>query len=250
MNYEPPIRRTQALNNKMKIKLTRHPRWPFIAYASAAMVSACISAHLKAQNQNRQPPAAATADQQNIVLEGTVDLYLMNPDGQVDGILLNNDTIVRFPPHLSDQLIETLSPHDSVKVDGFTESMNTIHAGTITNLSTEHSVTNTPPGPGRLPATPNLSRQQMSVSGTIRLVTHAPRGEPDGVVLTDGTIVHSPPLTGQDYSNLLQPGRPLAATGFGTVNSYGRSLEAATLACSGNQPQTVPTVAPPLQARP
>jgi len=57
-------------------------------------------------------------------------------------------------------------------------------------------------------------------------------------------------LTGQDYSNLLQPGRPLAATGFGTVNSYGKSLEATTLACSGSQPQTVPTVAPPLQARP
>ena len=249
MNYEPPIKRKRKLNCKMKIELNRHPRWTFIAYASAAMVSAGISAHLKAQDQNPQPPAA-TADRQNIVLEGTVDLYLMNPDGQVDGILLNNNTIVRFPPHLSNQLIETVGPRDSVKVDGFTESMNTIHAGTITNLRTEHSVTDTPPGPGRLPPTANLSRQQMSVSGTIRLVTHAPRGEPDGVVLIDGTIVHFPPPAGQDYSSLLEPGRPLAATGFGTVNSYGRSLEATTLACSGNQPQTLPTVAPPLQARP
>ncbi|MBV9875559.1 MAG: hypothetical protein JO025_12575 [Verrucomicrobia bacterium] len=231
----------------MKIKLSRHPRWTFVAYASVAMVSAGISAHLNAQSP--QPPAV-TVDQQNIVLEGTVDLYLMNPDGQVDGILLNSNTIVRFPPHLSEQLIKTVSPRDSVKIDGFTESTNTIHAGTITNLRTADSITDTPPGPGRLPPTPNLNRQRLSVSGTIRLVTHAPRGEPDGVVLTDGTIVHFPPLAGQDYSNLLQPGRPLAATGFGTVNSYGKSLEATTLACSGSQPQTVPTVAPPLQARP
>jgi hypothetical protein len=231
----------------MKIKLSRHPKWIFVAYASAAMVSASISAHLKAQNP--QPPGLTT-DQQNIVLEGTVDLYLMNPDGQVDGILMNNNTIVRFPSHLSEQLIETVSPRDSVKIDGFTESTDTIHAGTITNLRTEHSISDTPPGPGGLPPTPNLSRQQLSVSGTIRLVTHAPRGEPDGVVLTDGTIVHFPPLTGQDYSNLLQPGRPLAATGFGTVNSYGKSLEATTLACSGSQTQTAPTVAPPLQAKP
>jgi hypothetical protein len=249
MDSEPPMKRRQELNSKMKIKLSRHPRWTLVAYASAAMVSAGLNAHLKAQNQNPRPPVA-TADQQNIVLEGTVDLYLMNPDGQIDGILLSNNTIVRFPTHLSQPLIETVSPRDSVKIDGFTESLNTIHAATITNLRTEHSVTDTPLGPGRLPPTPNLNRQPLSVSGTIRLVTHAPRGEPDGVVLTDGTIVHFPPLAGQDYSNLLQPGRPLAATGLGTVNSYGKSLEATTLACSGSQPQTLPTVAPPFQPRP
>ena len=228
----------------MKTKLSQHPQWVLIAYASVAITNASISTGVNAQERNPQPPQAA-ADRQNTGIEGTVDLYLMNPDGHVDGVLLNNNTIVRFPPHLSEQLTATVSPHDPVKVDGFTESTNTIHAWTITDLRTQHSLTDTPPGPGRMPPEPTLARQQMAADSVIRVVTHAPRGEPDGAVLTDGTIVHVPPSVGEEYVDLLQPGKPLAATGFGTTNSYGRSFEATALGPSIHQLQTVATTAPP-----
>jgi len=79
----------------------------------------------------------------------------------------------------------------------------------------------------------------MSVSGTIRVLTHAPRGEVDGAVLADGTIVHVPPPVGQQYADLLREGQPLAATGYGTANAYGRSLEATALGPSPNRLQTV-----------
>jgi len=232
----------------MKIKLTRCRHLEMTAYALAAFVSAGISTALGAPEQPPQPPPAAS-DRQRIGLEGTVDLYLVNPDGQVDGLLFSDDTIVRFPPHLSEQLIETVSPHDPVKVDGFIESNNTIHAWTITNLRTQRSVSDTPPGPGKAPPAPNLVRQQMSANGTIRAVTHALRGEPDGAILSDGTIVHVPPPVGEEYADLLQPGKPLAAIGLGTSNSYGRSLEAIALGSSPNQLQTVVAVAPPRRGR-
>jgi len=95
--------------------------------------------------------------------------------------------LVRFPPYLSEQLSETVSPRDAVKVDGSIESNNTIHAWTITDLSTQRSVSDTPPGPGKAPSAPNLVRQQMSANGTIGVVTHAPRGEPDGAIRIAGT---------------------------------------------------------------
>jgi hypothetical protein len=46
----------------------------------------------------------------------------MNPDGLVDGLLLSNNTIIRFPPHLGPVLTQTVSPQDIVRVEGFFES--------------------------------------------------------------------------------------------------------------------------------
>src|SRR5580704_15060352 len=40
------------------------------------------------------PPDLAT---QATSVRGTVSQYMMNPDGMVDGVLLSDDTIVRFP---------------------------------------------------------------------------------------------------------------------------------------------------------
>jgi hypothetical protein len=41
----------------------------------------------------------------------TVAQYLVNPDGFVDGLLLSNNTIIRFPPHLG-QVLGTLFGSD------------------------------------------------------------------------------------------------------------------------------------------
>jgi len=232
----------------MKIKLTLCRHLGMTAYALSAFASAGISTALGAPEQPPQPPPAAS-DRQSVGLEGTVDLYLVNPDGQVDGLLFNNDTIVRFPPHLSEQLTETVSPDDPVKVNGFIESNNTLYAWTITDLRTQRSFSDTPPGPSMARSAQNLIRQQMSTNGTIRAVTHALRGEPDGAILTDGTIVHVPPPAGEEYADLLQPGKSLAAIGLGTANSYGRSLEAIALGSSPDQLQTVAAVGPPCRGR-
>jgi hypothetical protein len=215
-------------------------------FASVSVVLISARAHADEQNPAISPMAA---NQPEIAIEGIVDLYLMNPDGEVDGVLLDNNTIVRFPPHLGDQLIGTVNPHDPVKVQGFNESSNTIHAWTITNLRNQRWVTDTPPGPDRMPSAPSANRQQMSVSGRIRVVTHAPQGEPDGAILIDGTNVHIAPASGQEYSSLFQPGQTLAATGFGTVNSHGRSLEATAIGSSMSQLQNLAATADPRERR-
>jgi hypothetical protein len=176
------------------------------------------------------PPPPPDGAAQMTSIRGMVTQYLMNPDGLVDGLLLSDNTIVRFPPHMSQQLVQAVKPQDSVRVDGFFEFQGMIHATTITNANSRQSVVDTPPSPQNAPPAPNrYARQPMSVSGIIKALTYAPRGEIDGAVLDNGTIVHVPPPVGMQYANLFRVGAPLAASGYGTTNSYGRSLEATAI---------------------
>jgi hypothetical protein len=57
--------------------------------------------------QQPVPPDRAT---QATSVRGTVTQYMMNPDGLIDGILLSDGTIVRFAPHMSQQLVQTVKP--------------------------------------------------------------------------------------------------------------------------------------------
>ncbi len=50
--------------------------------------------------------------------EGRVTEYVTNPHGDVDGLILNDNTIVKFPPHQSDELQELVKVGDEVKVEG------------------------------------------------------------------------------------------------------------------------------------
>jgi hypothetical protein len=190
--------------------------------------------------QQPVPPTPPDRATQATSVRGTVSQYMMNPDGLVDGILLSDGTIVRFAPHMSQQLVQTVKPQDSVSVDGFIEYQGTIHATTITNPASQQSVVDTPPSAQTPPPAPSQEvRQSMSATGTIKVLTHAARGEIDGAVLDNGTIVHFPPPVGTQYANLFQVGAPLAAVGNGTINTYGRSLEATSIGPSADHLQTV-----------
>jgi hypothetical protein len=168
---------------------------------------------------------------------------MMNSDGVVDGVLLSDDTIVRFPPRMSQQLDQTVKPQDLVSVDGFIEYQGTIHATTITNPASQQSVVDTPPSPQNPPPGPgHEAKQLISANGTIKVLTHAARGEIDGAVLDNGTIVHFPPPVGAQYANLFQVGAQLASVGNGTINTYGRSLETTSIGPSADHLQTVTAV--------
>ncbi len=107
-------------------------------------------------------------------MQGNVSQYLMNPDGYVDGLLLSNNTIIRFPPHLGQVLTQTVSIQDLVRVEGFFESPGILHASSIIDLQSQRSVVDTPPS-ARYPRPPrpgSVARQPLSASGTIRVLTH------------------------------------------------------------------------------
>ncbi len=50
----------------------------------------------KARAQEPRGPRPPPVSLQTTVVQGVVAQYLMNPDGFVDGLLLSNNTIIRF----------------------------------------------------------------------------------------------------------------------------------------------------------
>ncbi|MFM0495004.1 hypothetical protein [Paraburkholderia caledonica] len=65
----------------------------------------------------------------------------------------------------------------------------------------------------------------------------APHGEPDGVMLANGTIIRMPPPVAQQFANLMRPDVVVAASGYGTRNQYGEALQATAFGAPGNVTQ-------------
>ncbi len=181
------------------------------------------------------PPAPApltAATEQSPATQGEVGRMLINPYGEVDGLRLVDGTIVKFPPHMAAELTAAVKPGQMVRVFGRREGGGGVEADSIVNVATAQTVFNQPPlaGARRLP--PHLraqSLQTQKVAGRIDAVLTGPRGEVNGVILADGSMVRFPPDSAPPS---LQPGAPFAASGLGTRNAYGTSLEAVRIGSS------------------
>lgn len=173
------------------------------------------------------------------VASGRITKFLINPNGDVDGLLLGDGTQANFPPHLSAALLQIAHVGDTVSVQGFRGyGADTVHATVITNTATSQSMVDQPPSPDRPPPPPAALNALNVTSRVVRLL-HADMGELNGAILEDGTIVRFPPPFGAQLQTALRPNVQLTATGYGTQNAYGRALEATSLAIDGQAPITV-----------
>jgi hypothetical protein len=164
-------------------------------------------------------------------VEGTVSQYLLNPRGEVDGLLLDGGTVIKFPPHLARELVQVIKPKERVRANGHLEAEKLLEGYVIANPATGRAIREIKPAPSdRAGALGAL--QPLSVAGTIRVIRRNPHGDADGVVLEDGTLLHFPPHAGGQFAKLLREGQQLAAVGFGTVNDFGRSIAVAMLGSS------------------
>lgn len=167
----------------------------------------------------------------SISINGTVQAYLLNRAGQVDGLLLSDGKQLHLPPHLSATLQEAVKPGDTI--DALVEPGEESPLGeefrtkSLTNTQTNQTVTDQPPSP---PPTPG---QPMHVEGIVAnwLVGH--KGEPKGFILSDGTYLHVPPQVGKPLTARVKTGDQLSAQGYGTRNDFGTSLEVETLELNG-----------------
>jgi hypothetical protein len=185
-------------------------------------------------------PAPIAAQQQSVVATGTVSRFVINPEGDVDGFLLADGSLVHFPPHMGSQLVSVIHQGDAVRIAGFRDGAGNITAQQIANERTSQQVVDQPPPVDALRAPPALRGAglvRLSAKGTVARVTTAPRGEPDGVMLRDGTIIKMPPPVAQQFANLLRPDVVVAATGYGTRNQYGEALQAIAFGTPGNVTQ-------------
>jgi hypothetical protein len=179
-----------------------------------------------------QQPGAMTT------ISGSVGRLLINLEGDVDGLLLADNTLVAFPPHVGVQLAASIAPGDDVRITGFAMPGGSIRAQQVEQTRTGQRFVDQPPeGPGSarpLRSSRGVGLVKLGASGRVLRVTTAPRGEPDGVLLTDGTVVKLTPPVAAQFANLLQPGTTVAAEGYGTRNRFGESLQATAFGTPGN----------------
>jgi hypothetical protein len=171
------------------------------------------------------------------VAQGTVVQYLMNPHGEVDGLLLSDGIQVHFPPHMEDELIAVVKPNDPVSVQGYRSFGGpVVKASVITNASSGQAVVEHEPSFLDRPASPflrNLTLRELNAQGKVRALLYAPHGEVHGAVLEDGTQVRIPPHMGYPLAGLLQVGQQVSVVGYGTESQFGRVLEATAVGAPG-----------------
>lgn len=189
------------------------------------------------------------------VAEAAVKSILFNPYGEADGLRLVNDVIVKFPPHRSQALQAAVQPGQRVRILGHAEpgvrlapplpdqAPAVVKADAIINVTTGNIVVDQPPS-AALPLLPPHVRAQslqpLQVEGKVELILNGPRGEVDGVILDNQSIVHFSP---ESLTVPLRPGMRIAAAGLGSKTPAGMSLEALRLghSAASMQPLYIPT---------
>ncbi len=182
-------------------------------------------------------PAPLGADGVPATAQGTVARFLVNPDGDVDGLLTSDGTLVHFPPHMGTQLTSAVRPGDSVQISGWRDAGGALAAQRITDLRNGQQLVDQPPLPGTQPLPPDLrgaALSRLSAQGEVAHVTTTPRGEPDGVILADGTVIRMTPPVAQQFPALVQTGAKVSAQGYGTRTRYGTALQATAFGPPGN----------------
>jgi hypothetical protein len=173
------------------------------------------------------------------IVTGALKRFVINPHGEVDGLLFEDGTLAKFPPHMASEVTAAIKSSDTVSVRGFREAAGTIKALVITNEATKRAVIEHPPVPGiaKMPKHLRFAMlARLQATGKVERLLYGKKGEVKGVMLDDGTVVRFPPHAAYQFATQLQPGQNIAVEGLGTQNEYGRGIEAIAI---GASPQTL-----------
>lgn len=188
------------------------------AAAGAALLLAC--GELQAQAPRSAPMRT---------VRGVVESMTTAPRGEIDGAVMEDGTVIHWPPHLADRFAAAVRRGDRIEAEGRTETgrrgETRFEVRTVTNLDTDATAENdgrdgprgkkegkkgrkSPPPPPRRDGPPR------TVQGTVERMTTAPKGEIDGAVLDDGTVLHWPPHLEDRFADIVARGDRIKATGF------------------------------------
>ena len=204
-----------------------------IVLCSLGLVGHAGEARLEAADET-PPVEAAMDDRRNASLaaEGVIERYILDPRGEVEGLLLADGSHMYVTSRAEDRLIRALTPGDHVRVYGRRKrDQGLVQPDVIKNLT--RGTTFVVPLRLDLPMQEqelHLAVTEMSASGKIRrLLFHGLKGIVHGFVLSDETQVRLPPDTNEEFRRSLHIGDSVAVRGNGTANRFGRALEAVAM---------------------
>jgi hypothetical protein len=175
-----------------------------------------------------------------------VERFLLNPDGDVDGMILTNGIEVHFPPHLSDEIRAEIRPGNLVTVYGVRPRLaDMIVAVAISNADGKRIVDDGPPkdhkkGKKHVRDDATKGRHpKIKAAGSVVRALHGPKGEIRGCLLDTGTIVRFPAHEADSIAELLYPGAPLAVRGEVLMTELGTVIEAKEIGASADATRSI-----------
>jgi hypothetical protein len=189
-----------------------------------------------------QTPAVMWDTSQLPETRGTVKQYTLTPRGDVDGLILNDGTEVKLPPHLTAQVVFAIHPGDEISIRGLrARAIALVDASSVTNMASGKSVVdNGPPdGPGR-------RATEQTISGRIGTLLHGKRGEVNGAILDDGTELRLPPPEADRLADWLRPGQTVSVRGDLLDTALGKIVDVRAM---GTSPDRLSEVAGPRPPR-
>lgn len=187
------------------------------------------------QRPDARPDARPDGGAASAVVTGRIQRWLVNPNGEVDGLLLADGTQVGFPPHLSADVTAAFKVGDNLQVNGWrAPDVPVVRAASLSAPGSNRRVVDQPPAAGAQPRAPREpgALTAMNASGRVDRVLYTDRGDANGVLLDSGTIVRFPPNVGASYAATLTPGSKIEARGWGTRSANGNAIEATALGTS------------------
>lgn len=203
------------------------------------------------------PPGPLYDPNQLPASHGTLQVFSFTPRGDIEGFVLDDGTEVKTPPHLTGAMERAFKPGDKVTIHGLrAASLALIQALSVSNDATGTTVVDTgPPPPGRAFSSEPARGTSVTVAGTIRMLLHGPRGDVNGALLADGTILKLPPTEAERLSGLLVPGSQLTAKGIRHTLTAGSFVDLTAIGPANGPlhpivggPRTRLTLAAPLPA--
>jgi hypothetical protein len=156
-------------------------------------------------------------------VRGKVVSFTTAPKGEIDGAVLDDDSVIHWPPHLEERFKGIVDKGDRIEATGWMETGprgdTHLEVRKVTNLRTKVSGENDdvprPKGKGKAapPPPPPDNGPAKTVRGTVKEFTTAPKGEVDGFKLSDGTWVHWPPHLQERFKDIVAKGDRVEAVG-------------------------------------
>ena len=150
--------------------------------------------------------------------EGTVARYLVDPRGEVEGLLLVDGTQMHVTSHIASEFTKVIKPGHRIRAQGTRKSQSALfEPEVIQNMTTEGFFRTPLRVDVPIPDQENrLSMTDMKASGTIQVLLYDYMNEAvRGLLLSDGTQVRLPPDVTDELRRSLQVGQSVEAEGTG-----------------------------------
>ncbi|KVL29004.1 hypothetical protein WS98_27220 [Burkholderia territorii] len=160
---------------------------------------------------------------------GRVTQFLLNPHGEVDGLILNGDLQVHVPPHLGREVARHVACGDRIRVRGIKpRGADMIAAVQLTGRDGTEIVDSGPAHEQR--PLPRAGCEPMDVRGEVAFALHGPKGECNGALLTNGIAIRMPPHAAAELDDYLRPGTHVQVWGDAMVTPHGTTIDVTDIA--------------------